>query len=116
MSSTPSLRENAMQEIAAAYFGAIESIRQEESKRWHLAHFKTTTDVIVQRLKQAKVNTAEAEEEINSLAALLKAYKVVPIKQVSVITPHIRPLMYCLTGSLICVGLLILIDLIHQGA
>lgn len=115
MSSTPSMLENAKQEIARAYFEAIESIGRGESKRWHQAHFKTTTDVIVLRLKQARINAAEAQAEIDSLAPMLENCDVEPAQPKPAVASYLRPLLYCVTGSLICVGLLVLIDMIHQG-
>ena len=115
MSSTTSMLENAKQEIARAYFEAIESIGRGESKRWHLAHFKTTTDVIVLRLKQARINADEAQAEIDSLTPMLDNCDEEPAQPNRVIASYIRPLLYCVTGSLICVGLLVLINLIHKG-
>lgn len=116
MSSTTSMLENAKQDIARAYFEAIESIGRGESKRWHQAHFKTTTDVIVLRLKQARISPVEAQAEIDSLTPMLEYCDVEPAPPKSAISSYIRPLLYCITGSLICVGLLVLIDLIHNGA
>lgn len=116
MSSTTSMLENAKQEIARAYFEAIEAIGRGESKRWHLAHFKTTTDVIVLRLKQARINATEAQAEIDTLAPMLESCDVEPVQAKPAVASYIRPLLYCITGSLICVGLLVLIDLIHKGA
>lgn len=116
MSSTISMLDDAKQQIARSYFEAVMSIERGESKRWHLAHFKTTTDVILLRLKRARINSDEAQAEIDSLIPMLEGCDVAPVEPRPSLVKLIRPMIYCITGSLVCVGLLVLIDLLHTGA
>lgn len=96
-------------QIARVYFTARQAIAAGQCAHRVIRSFDEIASNIVDDLKRNGMDWASAHVENQRLRHLLDTCEPDPVEdQPRFSFAWIRPILYCLTGSLVCVGLLIL--------
>ncbi|WP_338924768.1 hypothetical protein V0M98_34680 (plasmid) [Pseudomonas silesiensis] len=100
--------DEGMEKIVRAYFIARQEIAVGKSSAKVMQKFEGTAKPVLTQLARQGYAWSSAHIEYEKLHEQLVTYKADEIDQPSRFSfSWLRPLFYCLTGSLACVGLLI---------